>query len=59
MDFFDETSKMLMAEGRGMAVRSWAPQKAVLRHESVGGFVSHCRWNSVLEAMSADVPMIV
>ncbi|XP_054811094.1 UDP-glycosyltransferase 88F5-like [Prosopis cineraria] len=43
---------------RGMVVRSWAPQVEVLRRESVGGFVTHCGWNSVLEAVVAGVPMI-
>ncbi|KAJ1420545.1 UDP-glycosyltransferase family, conserved site [Sesbania bispinosa] len=43
---------------RGLVVRSWAPQVEVLSHESVGGFVTHCGWNSVLEAVVAGVPMI-
>nr|ACB56925.1 glycosyltransferase UGT88A9 [Pilosella officinarum] len=43
---------------RGLVVKSWAPQVAVLNHESVGGFVTHCGWNSVLEAVSAGVPMV-
>ncbi|KAL5984755.1 hypothetical protein ACLOJK_041377 [Asimina triloba] len=43
---------------RGMVVKSWAPQLAVLNHESVGGFVTHCGWNSVLEAVCAGVPMV-
>uniref|UniRef100_F6I3X0 UDP-glycosyltransferases domain-containing protein n=1 Tax=Vitis vinifera TaxID=29760 RepID=F6I3X0_VITVI len=43
---------------RGMVVKSCAPQVAVLRHQSVGGFVTHCGWNSVLEAVSAGVPMV-
>lgn len=43
---------------RGMVVKSWAPQMAVLKKESVGGFVTHCGWNSVLEAVVAGVPMI-
>ncbi|XP_061349312.1 UDP-glycosyltransferase 88F5-like [Gastrolobium bilobum] len=43
---------------RGLVVSSWAPQVEVLSHESVGGFVSHCGWNSVLEGVVAGVPMI-
>ncbi|XVE58452.1 hypothetical protein DITRI_Ditri04bG0170500 [Diplodiscus trichospermus] len=43
---------------RGHVVKSWAPQAAVLNHESVGGFVTHCGWNSVLESVCAGVPMV-
>ncbi|XP_050251864.1 anthocyanidin 5,3-O-glucosyltransferase-like isoform X3 [Quercus robur] len=43
---------------KGFVVKRWAPQVAVLRHESVGGFVTHCGWNSVLEAVWCGVPMI-
>ncbi|QCD90205.1 UDP-glycosyltransferase 89A2-like [Vigna unguiculata] len=41
--------------GRGMVVTGWAPQVAILRHPVVGGFVSHCGWNSVTEAMVSGV----
>ncbi|XP_065019751.1 UDP-glycosyltransferase 88B1-like [Musa acuminata AAA Group] len=43
---------------RGFLAKSWAPQVEVLNHEAVGGFVTHCGWNSVLEAITAGVPMI-
>nr|CAB3453033.1 unnamed protein product [Digitaria exilis] len=45
-------------EGRGLVVTSWAPQVDVLRHPSTGAFVTHCRWNSVLEAIMAGMPML-
>ncbi|KAK4415264.1 Flavonol 3-O-glucosyltransferase F3GT2 [Sesamum alatum] len=36
----------------------WAPQLQVLGHSSVGVFVTHCGWNSILESISGGVPMI-
>ncbi|CAH1421346.1 unnamed protein product [Lactuca virosa] len=42
----------------GLVVKDWAPQLAILGHESVGGFVSHCGWNSTLEAVVNGVPIV-
>ncbi|GFQ01834.1 UDP-glycosyltransferase 78d2 [Phtheirospermum japonicum] len=36
----------------------WAPQPQVLGHKSVGAFVTHCGWNSILESIAGVVPMI-
>ncbi|KAL9155124.1 hypothetical protein ABFS82_10G161700 [Erythranthe guttata] len=41
----------------GMVVRDWAPQVEILAHESVGGFMSHCGWNSCFESLVMGVPV--
>ncbi|TVU21573.1 hypothetical protein EJB05_31219 [Eragrostis curvula] len=43
---------------RGMIIRGWAPQVMILWHHAVGGFMTHCGWNSTIEGICAGVPMI-
>ncbi|KAJ6896383.1 hypothetical protein NC651_022555 [Populus alba x Populus x berolinensis] len=45
-------------EGKGLIVSGWAPQVLILDHKAVGGFMTHCGWNSTLEGVTAGVPMV-
>ncbi|OMO72219.1 UDP-glucuronosyl/UDP-glucosyltransferase [Corchorus olitorius] len=44
--------------GRGLVIKGWAPQVLILSHKAVGGFLSHCGWNSVLEGIVDGVMIL-
>ncbi|KAL4382486.1 hypothetical protein S245_014131 [Arachis hypogaea] len=44
---------------RGIIWNTWAPQLKILAHKSVGGFLSHSGWSSVIESLQFGCPLIL
>ncbi|KAH0751035.1 hypothetical protein KY290_030267 [Solanum tuberosum] len=57
-DWISENGFEERTKERGLLIRGWAPQVVILSHPAIGGFLTHCGWNSSLEGISAGVPMI-
>ncbi|CAM9001678.1 unnamed protein product [Rhodiola kirilowii] len=50
-EFYDEVKE------RGLVV-PWCPQAEVLKHSSIGAYLTHCGWNSILESVAGGVPLM-
>ncbi|KAH0775589.1 hypothetical protein KY290_007000 [Solanum tuberosum] len=46
-------------KGRGIVYTSWVPQLKILSHDSVGGFLTHSGWSSVVEAIQFEKPLVL
>ncbi len=54
----EEASRLKESCGDKGFVVPWCDQLRVLCHPSVGGFWSHCGWNSTQEAVFSGIPML-
>ncbi|CAL5192403.1 unnamed protein product [Lathyrus oleraceus] len=56
--FLQDFEERMKESKKGYIIWNWAPQLLILDHPAIGGIVTHCGWNSILESLSVGLPMI-
>ncbi|PAV19564.1 UDP-Glycosyltransferase glycogen phosphorylase [Pyrrhoderma noxium] len=54
----EEVTAKVKASGLGL-MATWLPQQMIFRHKACGWFLSHGGHNSVMESLTAGIPMIL
>lgn len=56
--FLEEFEKKVKESGKGYLIWGWAPQLLILENPAIGGLVSHCGWNTVVESVNVGLPTV-